>query len=351
MKVAIITYSGAQNYGALLQAQSLTDYVRHLGHECCLINNWPLDTRWFKPRKYIQDIIASVLQIRQGKRRIARYALYCERYLHFSNKIHDEKDLRQLNLDFDCFITGSDQVWNCNQGADKIFFLGFADLGKRTISYAASFGSDSIPEQYKNEVINYLKNIQYISVREKSGARLVKNLIGSLPPVVIDPVFLKNSAEWKNMAAEPAIDFPFVFVYSTQKSERLNRAVKDFASKNPVKIVSTHAIPGVHCTVRKDIGPLEFLGYILNAEYVISTSFHATAFSIIFEKNFCVVPHSQTGARVTDLLEDANLEQCIWKEENYQYPQVNYSVAGVKALQPRINFSEQFLKSCLGDET
>lgn len=350
MRVAITTYSGAQNYGALLQAQALTDYVQTLGHECCLLNNWEFDARWFKPRKYIQDIVVSVLQVRQGRERIVRYKSYCEQFLHFSEKIHDDQELQQINSKYDCFITGSDQVWSCIQGADRVFFLGFAESGKRTISYAPSFGSDSIPEQYKKTVTNYLKRIRFISVREKSGAKIVKTLIGSTPPIVIDPVFLKSVDEWKNMAAEPAVKVPFAFVYSTQKSDRLNQAVKAFEKKKNIKIISTHAIPGVHCTVRKDIGPLEFLGYILNAEYVISTSFHATAFSIIFEKNFCVVPHSQTGARVTDLLEDANLAECIWQEKDYQYPKIDYRDAGVNALQDRIDFSKQFLMDCLEDK-
>lgn len=350
MKVGIATYSGAQNYGALLQAQALTDYIQSLGYECYLINNWPFDGRWFKPRKNIQDIVVSILKIRQGKKRVKRYKKYREQYLHFSDEVRSHADIQNLNAVFDCFITGSDQVWNCHNGCDEIFFLGFAEDNKSTIAYAPSFGSASIPEQYKNDVIQYLKKIKHISVREKSGAALVETLIGIKPLIVIDPVFLKGGSEWKKIAAPLEISEPYVFVYSTQKSERLNQSVKEFEKKKKIKIISTHAIPGVHCTVRKDIGPLEFLGYILNAEYVISTSFHATAFSIIFEKNFCVVPHSQTGARVTDLLEDAHMAECIWQEKNYKYPQIDYRNAGVNALQDRIDFSKQFLMDCLEDK-
>lgn len=350
MKVGIATYSGAQNYGALLQAQALTDYVQLLGYECCLINNWPFDGRWFKPRKNVQDIVVSILKMKQGKKRIKRYEAYREEYLRFSDEVKDLTDVQNLNEVFDCFITGSDQVWNCNNGADEVFFVGFAGDNKNTIAYAPSFGSASIPEQYKNDVIQYLKKIKHISVREKSGAALVETLIGYKPVIVIDPVFLKDVSEWQKIVAPVEINEPYIFVYSTQKSDRLNQAVKAFEKKKNIKIISTHAIPGVHCTVRKDIGPLEFLGYILNAEYVISTSFHATAFSIIFEKNFCVVPHSQTGARVTDLLEDANMAECIWQEKNYQYPQIDYRDAGVNALQDRIDFSKQFLMDCLEDK-
>ena len=278
-----------------------------------------------------------------------RFEQFRDKYLPLTSICLCLDDLKKLNGEYDCFITGSDQVWNCSHGANENFFLAFANEDKNKVAYAPSFGSSSIPKDYHARVISYLKKIRHISTREKSGAALVESLIGSKPPVVVDPVFLKDTAEWKEIAAPVEVKQPFAFVYSTQKSKLLNQAVKNFVAKNQIKIVSTHAIPGVRCIVRKDIGPLEFLGYILNAEYVISTSFHATAFSIIFEKDFCVVPHSQTGARVTDLLDDANLTGCIWREDNYQYPKVDYSNSGVKTLQSRIDFSKRFLRNCMED--
>lgn len=349
MKVATITYSNAQNYGAMLQAYALSSYLNAFC-KCDVIDYRTFDSRWFKPRKEIKDIVVSAVQISQGKRRVSRFEQFRKKYLPLTTICECRDDLKKLNNEYDCFITGSDQVWNCSHGANENFFLTFADKDKKKVAYAASFGSSSIPKEYAEAVSSYLKEISYISIREKSGAVLVERLIGNKPPVVVDPVFLKDAAEWKQIATTVEMKKPYVFVYSTQKSANLNQAVKDFTEKNRIKIVSTHAIPGVHCFVRKDIGPLEFLGYIMNAEYVISTSFHATAFSIIFEKDFCVVPHSQTGARVTDLLEDANIAECIWQRDNYQYHQVDYSNAGVKALQTRIDFSKQFLRNCLNED-
>lgn len=346
MKVATITYSNAQNYGAMLQAYALSSYLNAFC-TCDVIDYRKFDSRWFKPRKDITDIFVSMLQILQGKRRVFRYKQFRQKNLPLTTICETQDDLKKLNNEYDCFITGSDQVWNCSHGANENFFLTFADKDKKKIAYAASFGAPSIPKEYAETVSSYLKEISHISIREKSGAEIVERLIKNKPPVVVDPVFLKDATEWRQIAAAVEMKKPYVFVYSTQKSVNLNHAVKGFMKKKRIKIVSTHAIPGVHCFVKKDIGPLEFLGYVLNAEYVISTSFHATAFSIIFEKDFCVVPHSQTGARVTDLLEDANMEECIWQRDNYQYHQVDYSNAGVKILQTRINFSKQFLKSCL----
>lgn len=349
MRVAVITYSNAQNYGAMLQVYALSNYLGQFC-DCSVVNYRQFDDRWFKPRKNLKDIILSVIKFTEGKIRIKRYERFREQYLNLTELCSSSEELERLNDSFDLFITGSDQVWNCNGRVNDDFFLRFVKNQKRIASYAASFGSDHIPEQVSEKVGRYIKEFDFVSIREKSGAELVEKLTGEKTSVVVDPVFLKSTEDWKVLAVNPIIKEPYVFVYSTQKSDRLNWAVKDYSEKKHLKIVSTHAIPGVHCTVRKDMGPLEFLGYILNAEYVISTSFHATAFSIIFEKNFCVVPHSQTGARVTDLLEDANMAECIWQEKSYKYPQIDYRDAGVNALQDRIDFSKQFLMDCLEDK-
>lgn len=349
MRVAVITYSNAQNYGAMLQVYALSNYLGKFCN-CSVVNYRQFDDSWFKPRKNLKDIILSVIKINEGKKRITRYERFREQYLNLTELLSSSEELERLNDSFDLFITGSDQVWNCDGRVNDDFFLRFVKKQKRTASYAASFGSDRIPEQVCGKVGRYIKDFDLVSIREKSGAALVEKLTGKKTPVVVDPVFLKSTQDWKALAVNPQIKGPYIFVYSTQKSDRLNRAVKDYSEKNHIMIISTHAISGVPCIVRKDIGPLEFLGYILNAEYVISTSFHATAFSIIFEKNFCVVPHSQTGARVTDLLEDANMAECIWQEKDYQYPKIDYRDAGIKVLQPRIDFSKQFLMDCLEDK-
>lgn len=346
MKVAITTYSGGQNYGALLQAHALMTYVNSIGHECQLINNWPFDRRWFKPRKTKEDIWASLCQIKLGKERIKRYEDFRKNYLNLTHIVKNDEELKKLNDEFDVFITGSDQVWNCTKNVDYGFFLGFTRDEKKKIAYAASFGVSDIPEQFQDDVKKYLSRMDAISIREKSGAELVYRLIGLRPCVAVDPVFLMERGYWANMAVRPNIE-RFVFVYSTQKSERLNKAVKDFSEKNNIKIVSTHAIPGCKCIVRKDIAPREFLGYIMDAEYVISTSFHATAFSIIFEKNFCVVPHSQTGSRVKDICEDANLASCIWNENRFEYNVIDYSNVGIAAIGDRIATSKKFLEESL----
>lgn len=347
MNVAITTYSTAQNYGALLQAHALQKYITDCGHLCDLVFMSKPDEKWFKPRKELLDIIISLASFRQGKKRIERYRAFRKNYLRYTSPLKDGESYHQLNSKYQAFITGSDQVWNCLGRMNPVFYLQFANNDKLKIAYAPSFGKPYIPELLREDVIKALQRFNYISVREKSGAKLINELIGINPPIVVDPIFLLSTNYWKKIAT-PIDESEYVFVYSTQKSDALNRAVKQFTKEHPIKIISTYAIPGCKSVVRKDIGPLEFLGYIRYAKYVISTSFHATAFSIVFEKDFSTIPHSTTGARVTDLLEDVNLEESIWKPGK-SFPICNYTDAGLKRLQNRIAASKQYLKECLHD--
>ena len=347
MNVAITTYSTAQNYGALLQAHALQKYIAGHGHLCDLVFMSEPDERWFKPRKDVMDIFISLGAFEQGKKRIERYRTFRRDYLRYTLPLKDDKSYRQLNSKYHAFVTGSDQVWSCLGRMNPVFYLQFADNDKLKISYAPSFGKPYIPEILKEDIIKALQRFDYISVRERSGAELINDLIGIKPLIVVDPVFLLPTSYWKQLAV-PIDKSEYAFVYSTQKSEGLNQAVKQFSKEHPIKIISTHAIPGCKCEVRKDIGPLEFLGYICYAKYVISTSFHATAFSIIFEKDFSTVPHTKTGSRVTELLEDANLEASIWNLGK-PFSICDYTDAGVKRLRNRIAASKRYLKESLND--
>lgn len=346
MNCLITTYSNAQNFGALLQAYALSSYINSIGCNCDLLNYRKFDSRVFKPRKHYKDIAYSTIKIFESFVRIKRYKSFRENFLPLTELFEDSSKIKVLNEKYDAFITGSDQVWNCSDEANPTFFLEFVNSDKKRISYAPSFGVPFIPDNLIDKVKHNLNKMNYISVREKSGAELIKRLISKDVNVVVDPVFLLDKDAWIDLASDIPINEPYVFVYSTQISSELYKAVKKFSRINKIKIISTHAIPGCKCIVKKDIGPLEFLGYILNADYVISTSFHATAFSIIFDKNFCVVPHSVTSSRVTDLLDDADLTQAIWNQ-NFSFSILNYKNAGLNALKERIDYSKKFLKDSL----
>ena len=133
MKVAVITYSNAQNYGAMLQVYALSSYLQQFC-DCSVVNYRKFDNRWFKPRKDYKDIILSFMRFNAGMRRISRYEHFREKYLTLTELCSSSTELEKLNDSFDLFITGSDQVWNCNGKVNDDFFLRFVKSGKRKAS-------------------------------------------------------------------------------------------------------------------------------------------------------------------------------------------------------------------------
>lgn len=310
MKYGIITYTSAQNWGGILQSFALYYYLCKQGYDVELINYRAFDSRIYKPRKQIKDIIYSALKYKENKARIARYQKFRYEHLELKGESITSDGLKDLNSQYDAFITGSDQLWNCETKICYDFYLQFAEDKKLLLSYGPSFGQDVIPEQFKKEVTHLLNRYDMMSVRERSGSKIVEELTGKKIPVVCDPTFLLCKEEWIQVAADPVQEENYIFIYTTQVSQMVIDLVKKYLQFHPEsKVVTPYAIPGVKAVVKKDIGPAEFLSYIQNADYVIGTSFHAVVFSLIFSRNFCVVPHSSTGARVNDLLATLGLEK------------------------------------------
>lgn len=349
MKVATITYSWAQNWGAVLQAYALTEYLNSVGHEAMLIDYKPFDNKLISTVKSVPDGILDLLTIPASKRRVARYNEFRKNAFRLTEKCNTTEELEKLNSEFDAFITGSDQVWNVGLGVSKDFYLEFAEPEKKKISYAASFGVSSIPEEHQAETIKGINNIDTISVREESGANIVKQLAGRDAEVVLDPVFLLPPEKWTELEA-PLEKIPekFIFVYPTQVTDTLVSIVRELKNKTGYEAISPFYVPG--CKTRKDIGPREFVSLVRNAEYVVGSSFHVTAFSVIFGKKLYVVTHSKTGSRTTDLLRRLNMDSCIIdsaeqiKNVGWQYEAVN------ETLEKLIADSKTFLKNAFNGE-
>lgn len=345
MKIATITYSWAQNWGAVLQAYALVKYLNNIGHEAKLINYREFDNTLISTVKSIPDGILDLLTLPASVRRIKRYNEFRNNELFLTKKCNTVEQLERLNAGFDVFITGSDQVWNVGMGVCKDFYLHFTAPDKKRISYAASFGVSEIPEQYKSDTIRGLKNIDVISVRELSGKKIVETLTNKKAEVVLDPVFLLTRKQWMDIASNAVIQKPYIFVYPTQVTAKLIDIVKKIKREMKIMAVSPFYVPG--CKVIKDLGPREFIRCIADAKYVVASSFHATAFSMIFNKPLACVPHSHTGSRTTDLLKLLDLEMCI-VDDKYMYPSINmdFSNANIR-MKDMIEKSKGFLDTAL----
>ena len=213
-------------------------------------------------------------------------------------------------------MTGSDQVWNpLHVKDDTSFLLPFVDKKATKLAYAASFATTEIPSHLKEKYSELLSEYKAISVREKSGITLAESLTGKKAELVCDPTLLLSKEEWSNLAnqvpqriKEPYI-LAYILTYAYNPYPEIDNIINEIQNKLNLKLVilngSIKDLKRKNSIVIKDAGPLEFLNLIKNASFIITTSFHGTAFALNFEKPFYSIIKSfdNTDSRMLSLLE------------------------------------------------
>lgn len=306
MKICTITCHDVYNVGASLQAYALQTYLKSLGHDVKIIDYKPdylskhfrLDIignpKYDKPfvrEAYLLAKLPGRLRILPRKR---AFDGFTSKHLELTRRYASNEELKANTPEADVFLAGSDQIWNplFPNGKDPAFYLDFVKQGIRA-SYAASFAVDEFPQELRDVTAKYLAKIDYIAVREKSGLAVLDSMGIHNAETVLDPVFLLDSAHWRSIAKSPAhIDKPYLLVYDFDNSYAVKAIAEKVASEHGLKIYSVFDLPyAERCFTL--CGPEEFLGLIQGASYVLSNSFHATAFSVIFEKEFAVVERTE----------------------------------------------------------
>lgn len=327
MKIGILTFHCAHNYGAMLQAYASNQYLNQLGHDCKIIDYRPeyiysLDDfnffrQWSSYRGKGDGLIISSLKVlRDIKRYLFRtkkwhlYNNFFNNYLRLTNRVTKEN---LCSLPFDVVICGSDQIWNSHytQGLQGVYFLDFVSNNTKKIAYAASNGKDIFPENEDELVKNYLQGFHKIMVREKGLADYIKREYKLTASSVCDPVFLLSNLEWASLALKPK-QSKYLLIYTFDEDELIYETALQIAKEKSLKIIKISSpvrfdFKGITCDA--NVGPLEFLGYILHADYICTSSFHACAFSIIFNKQFLCFPHKKFGVRTENLLTNLQLTQ------------------------------------------
>ena len=327
MKVGLLTFVCAQNWGAVLQGYSTQEFInRNTSHECEVLNWEPVDNSLLKPYKTVPNLIHSLLFISKCKQRIKKFQDFRDSYLKWSAVCYTDADRRKLNKVYQAFIVGSDQVWITLDHVNPTMFLDFVSNGNKKISYAPSFGADRVNEGCYSELKLYIEDFDAVSVRETSGVEIINKFSNIPVQVVTDPVFLNSREFWESLAKEPPVEGKYVFLYPTQITKEFCEVVRIIKKKYNLPIYTPFYVPG--CKTVKDMGILDFLGWIKNAEYVFATSFHATAFAIIFEKEFWAMPHTSTGARIIDMLNSFGIDDSLVssKEDVDLEKRINYNL-------------------------
>ncbi|NRE73941.1 polysaccharide pyruvyl transferase family protein [Enterococcus faecium] len=265
------------------------------------------------------------------------------------NKETKKEDLNNIDNKFDAFIIGSDQVWNYTFPRFSEFdFVTYSNRPK--ISYAASFGVSNIEERLKDLYRYGLTGIDYISVREEAGNKIVKDLIGVNPSVVLDPTMLLTVNEWRILTknSELHIQQNYVVTYFLgDMTSEYSSYIENYARKKNLKIIHLGNIKDKKMWA---IDPADFINLIDKAQAVFTDSFHACVFSIIFEKYFEVFERQSEmlsmNSRIDTLLKDFKIENRWNHLENDNKQEIDYSSVK-KILNKRRKESLEFLDASL----
>lgn len=331
MKIGIITFHTAINFGGVLQAFALQEAIRKIGVSPEIINyHCPHFERQYNsvggtPISKAKRIASAILKNGTLKRNINGFKRFSNDYLILSEEFNKDNIAEANNL-FDVFITGSDQVWSpvC-AGFDKHYFLDFVDDINKKNSYAASFGQAEIKDDLKKEYNKLLTGFNRISVREKSGVLLVKEITGKDCVCVLDPTFLLSKAEWN--AYFQNVNYPkydYALVYMIEEDKNLLNIAKKYAERNGIEVIyindRVHKYSGV--TNLRLVDPDEWVTLFYHAKKVFTNSFHGVAFSINFNVPFFVqyLPSNRkVGDRISNILEIFGLSDVMKKglEDDY----------------------------------
>ena len=318
MKIKTITCHDVYNSGASLQAYALMKYLQELGHDVEIINYKPvyLDNHHkllvVNNPRYKQNIILKSIYIMlklPGRifnlKNKKKFDDFKKNYLKITNKKYVSNEDLKKNLPLaDAYIAGSDQIWNTvfKNGKDPAFYLDFVPNNKIKISYAASFATESIDEICKENIKKMINKLNSIAVREISGLNILYSMGIKNGVQVVDPVFLLDKEHWNSLVLNKKFKEKYIFVYDFDGSEIIEKLAKKISQEKNIKIYTVFRSPYTDKYI-KNIGPKEFITYIKNAEYIISNSFHATAFAIIFKKEFFVINRKEKiNTRMRDLL-------------------------------------------------
>lgn len=362
MKIGIFTYFQT-NYGAVLQAYALQKYLQnqpgteveiidfttpeHLeGHKVCKRQSLK------NPVVAIAYYFFTLIHYRQLKRRVTRTRDFKNKYFHFTRRFSSMKEALKNHPIEDIYITGSDQVFNPNGKYVPLYYLGFDKGNGKKVAYAPSFGISEFNDDITQKIKEYIQDFDFLSCRELTGADYLSSITGHDVPVVVDPVLLHNADEWGKVAVTPRYKKDYIFIYDLNGADNLIKIAKDIQRNTGLPIVCLTSKREKIYPVNKqtyDAGPAEFVGWIKNASYVVTDSFHGTVFSLIFRKEFFTfIAVERTSSRIRCLLDKVGRgDRIIKKDELSSFNFLSYSDAEVVSMSQLSNISKSYIAKFL----
>lgn len=306
MKIHIVTYHNAYNYGAMLQAYGLQSTLSELGYSSDFLNVVPPKSSIYSRARSCKNIFENVMTflhrkaVSQGRKN----------YDNFANQYLNEASYPGEIQQEDIYLSGSDQVWNPITCLPE-FFLEFVPDEVKKISYAASMGTEKIPSEKVEKLKEYINRFHAISVRENQVKQVISEFTDKPIGVHLDPVFLLPKEAWRKLEKPIMVKKPYILVYALYRPKWLNSELKKLHKKTGYDIILVYNGGYRNIYHNKFIrfaGPSEFLYLIDHAQMVVSSSFHGVALSVLFEKEFLAVVNPESPSRISNLLETFGLQ-------------------------------------------
>lgn len=358
MKIATITCHDVYNYGASLQAYALMSYLKGLGHDVEIIDYLPgylsghyrilaadsprVGSSRLKAVLYVLIKFPGRLISRRRKWAFDRFR---DEYLKLTSiRYHNFFELSKNPPSADCYIAGSDQIWNTLRpnGKDPAFYLKFAPAGTIRASYAASIATDDVAQKDQSLMLEGVSSLNHVSVRESTAVKLLERMGIDRVTHVLDPAFLISCKSWCEIGSNKHYE-RYVLVYDFDESDEVRRVALDLAAKHGLQIYSVSF--GRYRYADKKFpyaGPAEFVSLIRDAQFVVTNSYHAIVFSLIFGVNFYTAERTENiNSRMSDLLSlfGFNMHTLVDVRDNEEL---------IKAtLKSRLLISEQYLAEVL----
>lgn len=350
MKASVITIKGLYNYGAVLQGYATCEYLKKIGCDVELIDYYPEYFEKDVPaiKKLIINIVTTVKRKKLEK--------FVRDNIKVTNKTY--RNINEIRNDYiksDMYIVGSDQVWNSQLSLGKLdpaYFLDFID-SKNKIAFSSSIGRTDVSNEELKEMKSYLKEFLSISVREKSAQELLEGVGLKNVENVLDPVFLLEKEDYQKFVK--AVNHEkYLLIYSFERNDTTQKIAHEVAKKLNLKIVEIGIFKSKYdCDkYEHNAGIEEFLSLIYNAEFIVTSSFHGTAFSILLNKQFISVAPSVRKTRLENITTLFKMsDRLITEKTSYDIDKLLKPIDYVNKnilIKENAEKSRNFIKSAIG---
>lgn len=339
-KIRILTFWGVPNHGCFLQAYALQKVLQEYFpdedvKQIAYLNNnhysfyykfcMPRDFKWkYLNPNFYRALLREVRSINNKKE--------LQKYLEFYSIIPNDGSFKHVSSEIescDTLVLGSDIIWDYTTSealGDEVLF-GRGIIAKKKISYAPSFCNSSENNYTPNYIINGIKELDAISVRDRLSAEKIKSILKQSPIVVPDPTFLydfKSDIRVKKHVE----DKPYIAVYGTSFDKNYVNGLLAFAKKKGYFIINLEFVQNSFSWAdknvkQKDLNPMEWLGYLWGAEYIMTSTYHGFLFSLQFNKKIIFMPTKFILNKAEDLIDFLGLREILIQSKSFEQ-KINY---------------------------